>query len=434
MLFFLFGACLPLFVVGPELSEGLWASPSIFVGMAIVTHSIFSGKVTLRLLLLALMIVVFALTSMGRHSPETYIPSLLMLFSVASPICLSRIGREQQKALGIGFIWGLYATLLLVWVQITTQVTGQQALYETVVNLFRPLEFMAKDHNFFMFYFRPSGAFMEPAHLAIYLVMALFVLDLIGNRKSERLRFLTVLTLFFVGSIVGYVLFIGYLAIRYVPSLRRGFKRLDKKVFEKKAVTATFAVILFVLPAIALFDGSTALDHLVERLLRTVEAVQLGNLSGSEGSRANTIRVLFDYWKLEGLYGFMFGTGYGNSSDWLIQNFRNLDSWATVSRGSVDSIIVAILISTGFFGGVFYLFFAALCLSRVGRDSFLRFFMFFLLLNMATGFLIAYPIWHLFAVILLLSPSQKLNSLRASVQPEATCIHSTWVGKGWSKT
>ena len=59
ILFFLFGACLPFFVVGPEIAQGLWTSPSIFIGIIIAALSILKRGMTFRLLLLFSLIPAF---------------------------------------------------------------------------------------------------------------------------------------------------------------------------------------------------------------------------------------------------------------------------------------------------------------------------------------------------------------------------------------
>lgn len=409
-LFFLFGACLPFFVVGQELAPGLWTSPSIFIGIVIAALSIITRGINSRFLVLIFLILAFALTSIGRHSTGTYVPSLLILFSVLVPLCLPSVGSSGRKALSRGFMWGLSATILIVWIEIATQIAGQQSIYIVVADFFVPLEARMIDHNFFVAYFRPNAAFLEPAHLAIYLVMALFVMDLIGSQFSIRLGGTTIVTLLFVGSLVGYVLLAGYLTARFLPMLHSFPVQFKKSNFKKRSIYVIFLFILSVFLIYFYFNGVAELNVIVGRVLLVLDALQMGTLSGSEGSRVNTLQILFDYWRIEGLPGFLFGTGYGNASDWLAFNYRQLDVWATVARGSVDSIIVGIFISTGAFGGVLYLIFATVCLVRVGRDRFLGVFLFFLIINFATGFLIAYTIWHLFSVILLLSPVNQLSS------------------------
>lgn len=403
-LFFLFGACLPFFTVGPQIANGLWLSPSIFIGLLIAIISIITRGATTRLMLLVAMVMVFALTSMGRHSPGTYVFSLIMLFSVMAPMCLARVGSAHQLALQKGFILGLCATILLVWVEIITQIAGLRALYEGVANLFRSVEGRAGVHNFFVLYQRPQAAFLEPAHLAIYLTISLIVLDIIATPLGKRLHAVTILTILLVGSVVGYVLLVGYFGTRALGLLRHLSFRVRRRRLQSIAVSA--GVVALGVMAFVVFQYEAAagmFDHVVVRFIRTFAAVQAGALTGSEGSRANMLRILFDYWQIEGLSGFLYGTGYGNVSDWLIANYAHLGRFATVARGQLDSIIVGIFVATGILGGVAYLLFAATCLKRVGRDRFLPLFLFFLLLNFANGFLIAYPMWHLFAVIVFLS-------------------------------
>lgn len=407
-LFFVFGLCLPFFAVGPQIARGLYASPSILIGLLIVGIAVLARGLTLRFLLLGGMLVLFALTSLGRHSPGTYVFSLIMLLAVMAPMCLARITHRQKQALQKGFILGLCATIVLVWIEIAAQIAGFRALYETVGNVFRPVRDRAGGHNFFFLYQRPYAAFLEPAHLSIYLSLSLLVLDTIRTRMAERLRAFTILTILFVGSVVGYVLLLGYLGTKLVGPLKRFTLHVRRRTMQGIMLSA--GLVALGIMALVIFQSEAAagmFDRVFGRFIRTFGAVQSGTLTGSEGSRANMFRVLLDYWHIEGARGLLFGTGYGNSSEWLIANYGHLDRWATVARGQLDSILVAIFLSTGIFGGFFYLYFTATCLKRVGRERFPAVFFMFLLLNFASGFLIAYPIWHLLATVIFLSPRQE---------------------------
>ena len=410
-LFFLFGACLPFVVVGPQIANNLYASPSIFIGALIVAVSVLNRGATWRLLLLVTMILVFVLTSLGRHSLSTYALSAVMLLTVMAPMCLAHISASQQAALTKGFILGLCATLVLVWFEIVTQILGLGAIHGGVANIFRPIEQRGGVSNFFVLYQRPYAAFSEPAHLAIHLVMSLLILDVIGTRLADRLRALSILSILFVGSVVGYVLLLGYLGANLVGSSMRYALRVRRRTLRRIALST--GILAMGVVAFAIFQGEAAaamVDRIAGRFIRTFEVVQEGRLTGSEGSRANTFRILFDYWEAEGLSGFFFGTGYGNISRWLIENYGHLDRSADAAHGRINSIIVANLIATGFFGIVIYFVFILACLKRVGRNRFFPLFFMFLLANFSTGTLIVYSLWHILAIIILLTPPQAVSA------------------------
>lgn len=404
ILFFSFGLCLPFYVSGPQIANGLWASPSIFIGIFISAASVLTRGATVRLLLLCSMILVFALTSIARHPPSSYAVSLAMLFSVMAPMCLQRICPAQQYSLQRGFMLGLFATLVIVWAEILTQISGQTMLYRSLGDIFRPVEVRMGAHNFFFLYQRPYAAFLEPAHLAIYLTTSLLVLDFVDTRLSRKLRIATILTILLTGSVVGYVLLLGYLSVKIYGPLRRMSDKISRRklgaTLIATAVIGMGVTVFFVFQPDAAFP---MLGRIISRFTRTYAAVQAGTMTGSEGSRANMFRVIFDYWQIEGLSGMLFGTGYGNTSAWLIANYGHFEGSSTVARGQLDSIIVGIFLATGIVGATLYLTFCAVCLKRVGKIFFWPIFLMFLLLNFANGFLIAYPMWHLLAVIILLS-------------------------------
>ena len=407
-LVFLFGVCIPFFVVGPRISNGLWLSPSILIGVLLVATSVLVQGLTIRIVFLSIMLFVFALTSAGRHAPDTYLFSLLMLFAVMAPMCVRSISGEQAKWLKVGFICGLLITLVLVWIEILSQVFAQDYIYRFVGNLFAGLEPRMNPHNHFVLYQRPQVAFSEPAHLAIYLSASLLILDLIGSRLTGFLRLATCLTIIAVGSMVGYVLLMAYVLLKlYNACYSSGLKINVIQISSIAFVLFGFGLLSMVLLKSTVF--MEVIDKIFGRIMKTLDVLRSGDLVGSEASRVNVLPVLMDYWRIEGFPGVFFGTGYGNASDWLITNYGHLGGQATVGRGHFDNILVGISLTTGIFGLVFYMLFTVLCISRVGKENFFLIFIIFILLNFSTGFLIAYPIWHLMAIILLIAGAHKAS-------------------------
>jgi heme/copper-type cytochrome/quinol oxidase subunit 2 len=386
-------------VVGPEVTQGIWLSPSIFIGIIVFSINLIYKGPTKRLFILIYMIVIFALTSFLRHPLSTYIPSLLMLFSVMAPMCISRISNASKIAIQKGFLGGLCLTILIVWLEVGAQTAGQRGLYEIIANFFRPIEVRIRPHNYFIFYYRPYASFMEPAHLAIYLVMALFMLDSMRIRFLRELRLLNIATIIITGSFVGYFLLIIYVALKFYYNMRFMQKSIKNKIY-KRLTIFTILMIVIVIVSLNVTYMNSIVNILFIRIEKVMTAIRTGSLVGSEASRVNAIIVLFEYWKMEGISGILFGTGYGNISEWLIRNYGHLETWATVSRGSVDNVFVAILIMTGFFGGAIYIYFVYSCFKVLDkRNTYILLFI-FIAVNFATGFLISYLVWHLFSVII----------------------------------
>jgi hypothetical protein len=125
------------------------------------------------------------------------------------------------------------------------------------------------------------------------------------------------------------------------------------------------------------------------------------DFTGSVGTRSNAIRALPIYWSDKGLIGFLFGTGYGNYENWLIQNFSHMGSRVAMARGDINNLIAVVWLSTGLFGFAAYAyFFKRIFTLSVHKSLYLPVLVFVILVQFATGSLIAYNYWFLLFIVI----------------------------------
>jgi hypothetical protein len=147
--------------------------------------------------------------------------------------------------------------------------------------------------------------------------------------------------------------------------------------------------------------GSNALDFMddyVARLVKTQEDIETLSLVGSEGSRANAVLALPEYWESAGMPGFLFGTGYANYEEWLLSVYGDLQ-FSSFAQGAIDSILVAVVLSTGLLGVIAYLAFLANAFGLRVIKLELPLVIFILVVNFAYGQLISGMYWNLLFVL-----------------------------------
>ena len=262
------------------------------------------------------MLVVFAATAVSRHAVSSYVISLGALGLALAPLTSPVSSEREVRTLINGLLLGLRLTILWVLVSIFIQVTGFAALAGGIAGVFvRP------EAGVFLGYARPTAGFSEPAHLAIYLVAMYVVLDLLrrANRYSGRLGPSSLGRSSLQARSPVLFLLVAYLVARLVFGLGKSLVRgISAGEFAKAlAGSAVLAVLIAVV-------GSNALDFMddyVARLVKTQEDIETLSLVGSEGSRANAVLALPEYWESAGMPGFLFGTGYANYEEWLLSAY-----------------------------------------------------------------------------------------------------------------
>lgn len=353
------------------------------------------GLINSRHIAAILMIFVFALTSIGRHQWPSYLFSLAGLSIVIAPLTCQVRNWRQQGSLLRGFVIGLLITILIVWAYVLAQIFNL-SLVTTVIDAV----FSRGRHGEFLGIIRPRAAFAEPAHLAMYLSFSYVVLDILDKNEARirMLKTVTLATILIVGSLTGIMLMIVYIPVRWLTNKLFSRANLNYKQVLYDIFFLCFLLMLFI------FYFETLVHYALPYLNRAEDMYSViisRDFTGSVGTRSNAIRALPIYWSDKGLIGFLFGTGYGNYENWLIQNFSHMGSRVAMARGDINNLIAVVWLSTGLFGFAAYAyFFKRIFTLSVHKSLYLPVLVFVILVQFATGSLIAYNYWFLLFIVI----------------------------------
>lgn len=369
------------------------------------------------------MILVFAATAAGRHPLASYLFSLGALALAILPFASASTSLQkiELRALLRGLKAGLVLTAFAVLISIFVQVLGMTLVMGPLKDWLVGPEATGT----FLGYIRPMAGFSEPSHLAIYLITMYVFFDLVATpgRTTVFWRLLLVVTVLLVGSVSGLVLFGLYL-------FAKAAKEVLRFAAGKLANSSSSTVIRLIGLVSVVFIGFVLLgpnaqgltEEYWTRVLQTVEAVQSGNLVGSEGSRVNAFLALPDFWAETGWIGVATGIGYANYQTWLTETYGYLGESATFARGGIDNLLVAILLSTGIVGLLFYIIFLYRGLGGRQSLSHLPVIVFILGVHFSYGYLISGLYWNLLLILaagirysVMAAPVPKVTVRRARV-------------------
>lgn len=231
-------------------------------------------------------------------------------------------------------------------------------------------------------FYRVKATFDEPSYFGIYLVSLLFYFLEINSRYKKNAIWIISLLIPLTFSLTAFVLTVVVLTIRYTKS----FWRLS-----------FFYLIIFTL--ISILPTYGGFFH--ERILLTVESLISGNISGSEGSRSNSIIVMLNYLRNADFHSFFMGEGYGRYDKWLMQNFSGFnEAMVSYARGQINNTIAVVGISLGFVGLFIYLkFFFSLVKSKLLSQKALVLHLF---IQFSFGFLVGYFFWGIILIFMLI--------------------------------
>jgi hypothetical protein len=331
-------------------------------------------------------------TAAFRHPPGTYLLSWFGLILVTAPICATYPQQISRKKLLSALVLGAVASFVLATYEVTVAVGS----VPPIEDLF-PLSIQPKTGDFLGFR-RVKAGMEEPAHYAIYLVLIYAIIDH-GQKQninvpwSQQVKLLTPVFLLTTLSLSGVILFTAYLAVKTLGNLREVFQvwRLWRSGLLLLSAPIIVAGLVYTVRA-------SGLDEVVvlfaSRLDVVIDVVTGGTLTGSEGSRANTIPVMIDYWSSQSWIHLFMGEGYANYSKWLVQEFGYLNpTLSSFARGQINNIFAAIGISTGVVGVLLYLGFLKSIFSRSCIHLPASFIVTWLVMHFASGMLIGVLPW-----------------------------------------
>lgn len=384
---------IPFAAVGPKIS-GFVITPALLFGLLYGSTVFNIRRVSPIQVALLIMMVGFLMTSLGKHSFGSYIPSLLALGASIFPVSRALKDLPDYRAFFDGFKAGLVFTLGFIGLEIASQLAGSSELYNTVTGLLRNSESVIRTHNLYIAYYRPYGLMSEPAHLALYFVSAFVFLDISGTHGL--LRRLTLLAILLTGSISGILLLAVYLAVRF-----RSLISVRHRVNYGRVLSAMIATVLAV-PLLVLVWPMIVdtVDLIHGRIYQAVLAIQQVQLIGSEASRANAHIALTTYWRQGDLWEILFGTGYANYSEWIEANFQSFGARSALAQGEVINMLVAVTLSTGLFGATLFFNLLRAIFKSHGAGMFSVIGLFALSFQFFYGTMVFYFYWYsLFSVL-----------------------------------
>jgi len=299
------------------------------------------------------------LTAVGRYEVSSYLPSLLALSAMLLPIVASISTRVDSKKILKAFNAGLIASFPLgVWD------IGVNLGLPTLTDTF-PLGLWGTDYiqeSIYFGFYRVKAAQTEPSHYAHYLVFAYSIVDQADRRgltiqNMYILKIFTVLLIFLTVSLSGLIMLISYWGAVVVSDWR---SILYKRLYKFKFWVYLTIGIVFLFVALQ-WIGEDILEYtlwLWGRMEEAIVAIQLGLVAGSEASRAYSAVIVFEYWANQDWFYILFGEGYANHQQWLMQEYSYLqDQNVSFARGDIHNNFAMLGIATGVIGLLAYLLF-----------------------------------------------------------------------------
>jgi hypothetical protein len=317
--------------------------------------------------LTAFILFAFISTSLLRGRVD-FILSLGMLSCMALPLVFKLklcdvIGYE--KYLIVGFFITIPFSLYDIGVTILGFVP-----FEKMSNLF--LNATNSPVSSYDGYYRVKATFTEPSYFGIYLVTVFYVLLETEIRKKGVLTLLLLINIILTLSLSAFIL-VGFLLLIYL--------------FRKKIIIYKYSLFI----CIAIFTVPSISDLVFNRLQETFLSVGQSNYYGSEGVRANSIFLMFEYLGEQKFINLMLGEGYSYYDEWLIDRFAGADQLVGYSRGQIFNAFAVIGISLGVIGLILYSNFFFL-LAR-SKDFNLLEILFHILIQFSLAFMVGYLFW-----------------------------------------
>lgn len=387
VLAFLTAAFIPFPTLGYPIANDLTISPALVCGSAFLLLNFLHLFDRRDYLVSAVGVAAcFIVSNIGRNPADTYMLSLIALFAVLAPLILGDIGNSVRRALIWGFMTGLVITMVISFVELMASLLS----IDDILNLLDTIFPDGRRGNPSP-YLRPKAGFFEPSHLAVYLAYAFVIVD-VAFRKTQRsnvFKALIGVCILYVGSLAGFLIATFYVAAQGVSGI---FK-------SKRNAFIAFMLLILSFAAVLIYWNDIVSSTYFERLGIVSDAFSSGDLVGSEGSRINAFRPVFDYWSENGWTEFFLGTGYANYSDWLITRYGGLGTFSSAGRGDIDNIFAAVMLSTGLFGILSYLTFLVVRLYSVSKGRRIPIVLFLVAVHFAYGHMISYLSWYLLLVL-----------------------------------
>lgn len=180
-------------------------------------------------------------------------------------------------------------------------------------------------HNSYLGFYRPQLFFPEPAYLGLFFAAGFVVFN-----KLKYLYFIAPAVLL-TGSLAGILVLVTLVA--------------RKTSFRKQIFYIVLAVLVF-----SIFNF-----EFLDRVFKIIDVIASGSTNSSEGSRVNSINLLFDYFDNVHPFYFLFGYPWHMTSEIIMAISPDAGAYSSFARGHQDNLIVSLVLKFGLIGSTLLL-------------------------------------------------------------------------------
>lgn len=188
---------------------------------------------------------------------------------------------------------------------------------------------------------RSRASFYEPSYFGIFLCTVFFVFK--SSKQSKFWLAIVLLEIISTYSFGSYILIFFVTAFEFMRNLSL-----------KSIYKAVFIVSLFILGFLTTSQGGKLSRVISERIQISINVVQSGILTGSEGARINSLPVALSFAN-ESPKNFLFGEGY-TYRNWLKGKYGS-ESLNQFSEGHIFNTFAAVIFHGGMIAFAIYLLF-----------------------------------------------------------------------------
>lgn len=346
----------------------------IFVYINLIKNN-FHPKIFLISTLVLFSIFIIALS---RTLLQDFAPAFI-LFS--SGFLVMSINFEKIKDLAEPFLIELcrllnfFSSVILIYVFASLYINFEDLPLSTLI--------ASESAGTFLHYFRPKLFFLEPAHLALFLSCGFYAsLILYKNRKiSAFCPIVTALSIFFIGSLAGYVVSILF-AISY----------------SKRSLPLLLGVVL---GGILLFLS----DIDFARKQEIMSVFTEGNSGSSSGQRLYTFLVIKDFLLGTDVITLLSGAGFSDYSGYFYDMYKYNSALAS---GKIPNSLAIFLVSIGLPLTLISIFIFLYSCARVNLP--LLPFLAVVAIIFSYGTFVNYFFWSLLMIVMVGSLNGKISS------------------------
>ena len=333
---------------------------------------------------LILLIFWFFITNLLRFGLDTYVLSIFQLLTAIIPSIsilsnLNNINLKKTLIIILKFQLIFFIPLILRDYRLFN--------FEILDFIFQEVHYSTRSDYFGIE--RSRATFLEASYFGIYLTLIYFLFkELKLNIFWRLLILIEIITTFSFGCFMLIFLIYCY----------NFFKKISFKAF----LNTLLLIITLSLVLSKTNSGNKFFSIIEERIKISYEAIAFGVLTGSEGSRINSLPIAFVF-ASENVNNFILGEGYSTNRNWLKTNFGNIPG-NQFAEGHIFNTFAAVIFHGGITALILYLLFLLKLFKNIKISS--EFILIFLYLHFVYSGLQSYYLWIcIFLVINIFTPS-----------------------------